>query len=165
MDDKILQLIYSKTKDSKVESMRLSTKTRYGARLMLQLALDYGKGYSLLKDIAKRENLSEKYLSLIVIPLKAGGLLVSGRGAKGGYMLAKMPALISMREIVEVLEDGMPGDDFKGKSAIQQAPSDAATGEVWQFLDVKIKETLESFSLEDLVEKYRSRNSSLNYQI
>ncbi|MFZ2656710.1 MAG: Rrf2 family transcriptional regulator [Victivallales bacterium] len=146
--------------------MRLSTKTRYGARLMIQLALDYGEGYSLLKDIAEKENLSEKYLSLIVLPLKAEGLIVSGRGAKGGYMLAKRPSLISMKEIVEVLEDEMPGDDVKEKSARQQASSDAVTGEVWRILDEKIKETLETFTLEDLVDKYnKQRNSSLNYDI
>jgi Predicted transcriptional regulator len=56
---------------------------------MLQLALNYGKKPPMLGDIAKKENLSGKYLSLIVLPLRAHGLINSIRGAKGGYYLAK----------------------------------------------------------------------------
>ncbi|HKK82935.1 MAG TPA: Rrf2 family transcriptional regulator, partial [Atribacterota bacterium] len=73
--------------------MRLSTRSRYGVRLMLELALNYNTGYTFLKNIAKKEDISEKYLSHLVIPLKASGLIVSSRGAHGGYGLAKDPSL------------------------------------------------------------------------
>ena len=146
--------------------MVISTRTRYGARLMLQLALEYGKGYSLLKDIAKKEDLSEKYLSLIVMPLKAKGLIVSGRGAKGGYMLAKKPSLISMKDIVVALESEMPADYLSKKAERPRDSISSITRDVWRLLDEKIQETLVSITLEDLVEKYiKGRNSSLNYEI
>ncbi|MEM4248057.1 MAG: Rrf2 family transcriptional regulator, partial [Candidatus Nanoarchaeia archaeon] len=68
--------------------MKVPTKTRYALRVMLQLGLDYekssGKEVSMLGDIARRENLSEKYLSLVVMPLRAHGLINSVRGSKGG---------------------------------------------------------------------------------
>ena len=68
--------------------MKLSTKSRYSARLMLNLALHYNREPEkpvLLRDIAEAEDISEKYLSLIVSPLKAQGLINSVRGAHGGY--------------------------------------------------------------------------------
>ena len=146
--------------------MIISTRTRYGARLMLQLALEYGNGYCLLKDIAKKEDISEKYLSLIVMPLKAKGLLVSGRGAKGGYMLAKKPSLISMRDIIVALESEMPADYLSKKIERPRDSISAVTRDVWKLLDERIQETLGAISLEELVEKYkRSKNSSPNYEI
>ncbi|MFA5284396.1 MAG: Rrf2 family transcriptional regulator, partial [Smithellaceae bacterium] len=84
--------------------MKLSTRTRYGVRLMTVLAQNYGKGPVFLKDIAKGENISEKYLSLIIIPLRGVGLINSVRGAHGGYNLSKEPSQITLKEIVDVLE-------------------------------------------------------------
>src|SRR4030042_540461 len=84
--------------------MKLSTRTRYGVRLMVALALNYGKDPVFLKDIAKGENISEKYLSLIIIPLRGVNLVNSVRGAHGGYNLSKEPSQITLKEIVDVLE-------------------------------------------------------------
>ena len=84
--------------------MRLSTKGRYGTRLMLDLALHYGEGLVFLKDIAKREEISVGYLEHLIPPLKSAGLIKSSRGAHGGYSLAKEPSEINLREIVQVFE-------------------------------------------------------------
>ena len=73
-------------------------------RLMVMLAENWGQGQTILRDIAKQEELSEKYLSLIVIPLRAAGLIQSVRGSQGGYMLARPPEEITMAEVVHVLE-------------------------------------------------------------
>jgi len=80
--------------------MKLSTKGRYGVRMMIDLAAHYGEGPVLLRDIAKREEISEKYLSNLVNPLKAIGLLEATRGIHGGYVLGKAPAEITMKEII-----------------------------------------------------------------
>ena len=69
--------------------MKLSTKTRYGTRAMLDLTLHYGQGPILLKSIAQRQEVSEKYLEHIINPLKIAGLVKSICGAHGGYILAK----------------------------------------------------------------------------
>ena len=66
--------------------MKLSTRVRYGVRFMVFLAEKYGQVPVFLKDIASEQGISEKYLSLIVIPLRAAGLVLSARGAQGGIM-------------------------------------------------------------------------------
>ena len=71
---------------------------------MVALALNYGQGSALLKDIARREGISEKYLGQIIIPLKASGLVVSHRGAHGGYALARAPEGITVKDVVEAIE-------------------------------------------------------------
>ena len=84
--------------------MKLSARARYGVRLMLALARNYEKSPVYLKNIAREEELSEKYLSLLVIPLRRVGLVISTRGAHGGYNLARLPSKITLKEIVDVLE-------------------------------------------------------------
>ncbi len=76
--------------------MRLSTRARYGTRLVLELTLNFDRGTIFLKDITKKEEISEKYLSHLVIPLRASGLISSSRGAHGGYKLAKSPSQITL---------------------------------------------------------------------
>ena len=71
---------------------------------MVALALNHGNGSSLLREIARQEGISEKYLGQIVIPLKASGLLASHRGAHGGYSLARPPEDITVKDIVEAIE-------------------------------------------------------------
>ena len=129
--------------------MRLSTKTRYGVRLMLDLACRYGEGLVYLGDIAAREGISEKYLSQIVIPLRKSGLVRSARGAHGGYSLARSPSEITIREIIEPLEGVVLADCVGNASACDRAPA-CATRDVWTMLRQKISEALQSVTLEDL---------------
>ena len=63
-------------------SLQMSTRSRYGVRLMVALALNHGSGSSLLRDIARQEGISEKYLGQIVIPLKSAGLIAAHRGVR-----------------------------------------------------------------------------------
>ena len=71
--------------------MKLTTRSRYGARLMLDLAQHYDEGFTQLGAIAARQDISVKYLEQIIIPLKKGLYVKSARGAKGGHMLSKPP--------------------------------------------------------------------------
>ena len=86
--------------------MKLSTKTRYGTRLILDMAQHFGQGAIQLGEIAKRQNISLKYLEQIIRPLKKANYVKSFRGAKGGHMLTKPPGEISVGEVVAVLEGG-----------------------------------------------------------
>ncbi|MBM4271651.1 MAG: Rrf2 family transcriptional regulator [Deltaproteobacteria bacterium] len=131
--------------------MKLSTRARYGVRLMLALALNYGKGPVFLKDIAKGENISEKYLSLIIIPLRGIGLVNSSRGAYGGYSLARDPSQITLKEVVDVLEgDSCLVDCVKDPSACPRVPI-CVTRDVWAIIGGRISETLTSITLDTLV--------------
>ena len=86
--------------------MKLSTRSRYGTRLMLDMAEHHNQGPIQLGDIAKRQNISLKYLEQIIRPLKKADYIKSFRGAKGGHMLSKPPEKISVGEIVTLLEGG-----------------------------------------------------------
>jgi Rrf2 family protein len=131
--------------------MKLSTRTRYGVRLMVALAENYGKASVFLKDIAKGEDISEKYLSLIIIPLRGVGLVTSIRGAHGGYNLAKEPSQITLKEIVDVLEgDCSLVDCVKNPSSCSRVPI-CASHDIWAIIGDKISETLSSITLDTLV--------------
>ena len=131
--------------------MRLSTRSRYGTRLMLELASHYDKKSIFLKNIAQKENISEKYLSHLVIPLKASGLINSSRGAHGGYRLAKPPSLITVKDIVKALEGDVSPVECVKNPAVCERFSTCAARDVWDILDRKISETLDSITLKDLI--------------
>lgn len=86
--------------------MKLSTKSRYGTRMILDLAQHYGQGAIQLGEIAKRQKISLKYLEQIIRPLKQADFVKSFRGAKGGHMLNKPPHEITVGEVVALLEGG-----------------------------------------------------------
>ena len=86
--------------------MKLSTKSRYGTRMILDLAQHYGQGAIQLGEIAKRQKISLKYLEQIIRPLKKADYVRSFRGAKGGHTLNKPPEEITVGEIVALLEGG-----------------------------------------------------------
>ena len=138
--------------------MKLSTRSRYGVRMMLDLAGHYGEKPVFLKDIAAREKISEKYLSLIVIPLKSAGLIRSIRGAQGGYILAREPKDITLRNIVEAVDgETCLVNCVKNPETCDRA-STCPTRDLWQHLGSKISETLEHISLAQLAKNQESKN-------
>ena len=147
--------------------MKISTRVRYGVRLMLSLALNYGKGPVFLKNIAEEEEISQKYLSLIILPLKGKGLVHSTRGAHGGYALGKHPEQITLKEIVDILEgDTCLVDCVKYPARCTRAPL-CASRDLWTILGEKISETLGSMTLARLAEMKRERieKASFNYAV
>ena len=84
--------------------MKLSTRGRYGTRLMLELAKHYGKGPVNITEISKTQGISVKYLEQIIIPLKKANLITSVRGPKGGHTLSKSPDKIFLWQILKPLE-------------------------------------------------------------
>ncbi|MEN3185532.1 MAG: Rrf2 family transcriptional regulator [Atribacterota bacterium] len=145
--------------------MRFSTRSRYGLRLMIQLALSYEERKLLyIKEIAEREGISEKYLTQIVIPLKAKGLITSRRGSGGGYRLSRHPSQITVREVMEALEGNiLPVDCLEGNTRCERA-SFCVARKVWQRVGRKIIEALEEFTLEDLT-KMNQANQMVEYCI
>ncbi|MFH0731686.1 MAG: Rrf2 family transcriptional regulator [Candidatus Omnitrophota bacterium] len=137
--------------------MRLSTKGRYGARLMLELALNYGNGNVLLKDIAKRQNISEGYLEHLVPPLKAIGLVKSSRGAHGGYTLAKAPSKITLKEIILTLEGSLSPVECIDSPAVCDRIDICVTRDIWKELGDKILKSLESVTLEEMVKRHKKK--------
>jgi len=129
--------------------------------MMIQLAVSYNKGPMYLKDIAKNEAISEKYLSQIIIPLKAGGLINMPRGTHGGYALNRPPEQITAKDVVEILEGNLsPLECVKNPTVCARAGKCAAQ-EMWVALSIKIKESLSSFTLQRLAMLHNEKNRAL----
>ncbi|MEW6665560.1 MAG: RrF2 family transcriptional regulator [Thermodesulfobacteriota bacterium] len=84
--------------------MKLSTRSRYGARLMVELAMNYGKGPMSIAEISRKQRIPLKYLEQIIIPLKKAKMVTSVRGPRGGHMLSAPPSKISLWDILFLLE-------------------------------------------------------------
>ena len=135
--------------------MNLSTRVRYSARLMLELALNYGNGPMLLKEIAKRQDISLGYLEHLLPPLKTAGLVNSTRGARGGYSLSKKPSQITLKDITQADEP-----------ATCSRVSSCVTRDVWSELEENISNTLEAITLEELVRRQKKKtDNSIAYNI
>ena len=147
--------------------IRISTKIRYGTRAMLDLGLNYERGLILLKDIAKRQEISVGYLEQIIPSLKTAGLVNSSRGAHGGYALAKEPANITLKEIISALEGSLSLVECINDPDLCTRADLCITREVWDDLGGIMDDFLLSITLQQLIDKYRSkqRSSSLMYNI
>ncbi|MBN2206430.1 MAG: Rrf2 family transcriptional regulator [Candidatus Aminicenantes bacterium] len=142
--------------------IKMSTKGRYGTRLMLQLAHHYDdkEAAVILRRVAEDEDISIRYLEQIIIPLKVSKLVKSIRGAGGGYTLARPPAEIKVSEIlhalegscclVECVEDG----DFCSRMPY------CATFEIWNKASQILKSYFDNLTLEDIVEIDRKKRKA-----
>lgn len=134
--------------------IKLSTKCRYGVRLMVNLASHYKKGTEavILKNISEEEEISVRYLEQIIIPLRVSRLLKSIRGAGGGYMLAKHPSKITLNEILEVLEGPICFVDCVDDEDYCDRISTCATYEIWKEASVLLRDYFQKTTLQDLVD-------------
>ena len=142
--------------------MELSTRSRYGLRLMLELASNKKHEPMLLKDIARRQDISEKYLSQIVLSLKNKGLVNTYRGAHGGYLLGKPAEEVSLQEIVETLEGSLslvPGvrDSNNSKNSIESVAQN-----VWSNMSSLLTNYLKEVTLADLVKDKEAMDNSVD---
>lgn len=87
--------------------MKISSKTDYALRTIMYLAMNREKGVITIAEIAKEENIPIKFLEQILLALKLGGVVVSKRGARGGYSMVKDPSDISLYEILKITEDSI----------------------------------------------------------
>ncbi|MFZ2448163.1 MAG: Rrf2 family transcriptional regulator [Syntrophobacteraceae bacterium] len=145
--------------------MKLSTRGRYGVRLMLDLALHAGNGPVSLRDIAARQEISEKYLSNLIPALRNSGLVNSVRGAQGGYVLAKKPREITLKDILLVLEGPMHLVECAGQPEMCSRSTDCLVRDIWSEVGARMLDTLESFTLESMVEKQKHREKVPSYSI
>jgi Rrf2 family protein len=139
--------------------MKISTKIRYGTRAMLELACHYGEGPIELREIAKREDISLKYLEQVIVPLRTAGLVKSARGSKGGYSLAKHPSEIYLKDLVETLEGPLNLIEcLKDPKACQKAPF-CITRDIWHEVSEAIDGIFHSVTLEDMVQRKKEKEA------
>lgn len=137
--------------------MRLSTKSRYGLRALFDIAYNSANHPAQIQDISRRQQISPRYLEQIFQSLKRKGILRSKRGPQGGYILAKNPEDITVKDIVQATEgdmllvDCIPGT--KKKKGDCSFTGNCVTQIVWQEACQRLDELFSGITLKDLCEK------------
>jgi len=124
---------------------------------MVELASHYGEGPIELKEIAKKENISLKYLEQVIIPFRSAGLVKSVRGSKGGYSLAKSPSEIFLNDLVEILEGPINLTECLIDPKICQKSASCVTRDIWKEASEAIYRIFHSITLEEMVNRERER--------
>jgi Rrf2 family protein len=140
--------------------MKLSTRGRYGLRALLDLAVHQGEGMVLLKDIARRQEVSLPYLEHLITPLIAGGLVKSTRGARGGVLLLKPPAEVKLTEVVQLLEGSIAPVDCVNNPRVCSRSASCVTRDIWMQIKDAIIQVLDSTTLQDLAERQRRKEQT-----
>ena len=133
--------------------MRLSTRSRYGMRALLDIALQSRAEPARLRDIARRQDISLSYLEHIVTPLIAGGILRSTRGPGGGVSLLRRPEDVSLTEVMRLLEGSLSAADCVPHPDVCPRSVTCATRTLWAELAEAMDGVLRSKSLADLVNR------------
>jgi len=137
--------------------MKLSTRGRYGTRVLLDLALRNDKEPVPLKEIAQRQQISVLYIEHIITPLIAAGIIRSTRGARGGIQLIKPPQDIKLSEVMGLLEGSIAPVDCINDPKVCERSEICATRDVWIELKKAMDGVLESKTLMDLVEMQKKK--------
>lgn len=136
--------------------MMISTKGRYALRVMIELSADYGNGYVALKDIARRQCISEKYLEAIMKKLVQDGLVAGMRGKGGGYQLAKAPEDCAVGEILRATEQSLaPVACLERDTNDCPRKGKCATLPMWKELNELIEGYFDGISLAQLTAQAR----------
>lgn len=140
--------------------MRVSTRGRYGLRVLLDVALHQGRGPVSLGDIARRQSVSRKYLWQIVHSLKTAGLLSAKRGARGGYVLTRDARDVSLRDVVVALE----GMSFLVACTADPANCSqsgaCAARNAWMEVESKMNDAMRAVTLARLVQRHAQAEES-----
>lgn len=134
--------------------MKISTKGRYALRVMLDLAEHKEDGYISLKDIAERQEVSMKYLEMIVAMLNRAGFVSSQRGKSGGYRLTRKPEEYTIGSILKMTEGSLAPVSCldQGGESCSRAGT-CITLPMWKKLDQLIDDYLEGITLSELLEE------------
>lgn len=132
--------------------MRLSKRTEYGLRAVVQLARLWPTSYIQSKDLAQRETLPSKYLESILLALRRGGFLESRVGSGGGYRLSRAPRDIRVGELIRRLEGRLTIKDHEGMSMSDMSPGEAAVHILNEHLTKATDDVLDRLTLEQLME-------------
>ena len=139
--------------------MKMSTKGRYGLRAMLDLAINSGNGHVALNTIAERQDISTNYLEQVFSTLRKAGLVVSIKGAQGGYVLADSLNRITVGQILRALEGDLSVVKVTDSEATNPVEHCLKT-QVWDKIDANIDKVVDNITLEDLLNEYQKTQES-----
>ncbi len=143
--------------------MKISTKGRYGLRILLDIAL-YRSGDKprMIREIASNQEISEKYISRLIIQLRKAGLVKSVRGVNGGYTLARRPEDINVLDVLEIMEGpvAIVACAVPSGKACHRKPQ-CPTQRMWAEINQKIRSAFAAYTLKDLVDLYVSNGETV----
>ena len=140
--------------------MKLSSKTRYSLRILIQIILDTKDGQTVKgREIAAKQHISEAYLEQIMIPPKSAGLVNTIRGCRGGYSLGKSPENITVLDIIELFEGKIEFADCKPNGKKCEMLTQCFTTGIWNELSNALAIAAEKITLASIIEKYANQNS------
>jgi Rrf2 family iron-sulfur cluster assembly transcriptional regulator len=134
--------------------MKLSTRGRYGTRLMIELAKHYGKGPTSIAEISRNQRIPLKYLEQLIIPLKRANLISSVRGPKGGHILAKPPQEITLWDILILLESKCSLVDCLVDEHVCQSTKTCPVRPFWGLALNAMMKVFKETSLEDVLQSH-----------
>ena len=140
----------------------MSTKTRYGLRILVQIALENRRGKRLARGrtIAEKQGITEPYLEQIMIPLKQAGLVGAVRGCNGGYELRKRTTDITVLDLIELFDGPVDFADCSKGGAKCERLADCPTRGVWERLAGRLRGDAGGITLESIVEEHLDKSSN-----
>lgn len=145
--------------------MKLSTRTRYGIRAMLELALHDGVKPVDLNEISRNQGISKKYLHALMMQLKNGGFITSVRGNTGGYLLTRRPEEITLYDIFATLEGPPELVECVSNEKACNRSERCVTRKLWERIGATIRKELEGTTLADLVLDCGEPGGGASYEI
>ena len=145
--------------------MKLSTRTRFGLRIMLQIAEEGHRGPVFARRIADTQGISQAYVDQILLPLRTGGLLKSVRGRRGGYLLGRDASKITVLDVLETLEGPLNLVECIGDARACDRSKSCATRQVWADTSTALRETLADVDLAQLKTNHQTLLAGADFVI
>ncbi|MFC1978700.1 RrF2 family transcriptional regulator [Chloroflexota bacterium] len=145
--------------------MKLSTRGRYTTKAIVDLALNSASGPAMLKDIAERQGISQRYLGQLIIPLTDAGMVKGIRGRGGGFMLAKPPGEITLSEIIAVSEGRISFEECVEKPELCEKSDSCVIRDVWSETIEAVEKVLNSTTLQDLIDRQAGKETACPRQL
>ncbi len=137
--------------------MKISTKGRYGLRILIDIAIHRSQAPRMIKEIAESQGISQKYVSRLILELRNAGFVKSIRGLKGGYVLAKSPSAISLLDVIETMEGKLSIVDCTMNPDCCKRCDDCPAKNVWKTANDSLRNSLGWITLAGAISGYENR--------
>jgi Rrf2 family cysteine metabolism transcriptional repressor len=139
--------------------MRISAKGEYAIRAMLDLALHHGQGLVPIQEVARRQRIPQRYLEQVLLLLKRAGFLNSKRGSSGGYQLVRVPAGVSVGDVLRAIDGRVGALEVAGRDPADGQDSEPDLAGLWQEVADAVGAVVDRVTFGELADRARARRS------